>query len=166
MLAFYSVTTTVECQSFKLIAHFDYRKTPRKVFSINIFQLDHSLATLHLRVLDHPSLRAMHNVVHDHTTVPDFTSQIAVEVFSRAQLAGCAHWPHSFRAQRKDARYYEVVEDTIHSEFEYGYFVLFDKKARPMQFSRFLSSIRTCSQVPARRSGVPPTLCGSCGRAS
>ena len=70
----------------------------------------------------------MHNVVHDHTTVPDSTSQIAVEVFSRAQLADCARWPLSFRAQRKDARYYEVVEDTIHPEFDYGYFVLFDKK--------------------------------------
>jgi Acetyltransferase (GNAT) domain len=49
-----------------------------------------------------------------------------VGVFSRRELAHCNHWPHAFSDERKDFRYYELVEDTLHPEFEYRYFVIKD----------------------------------------
>jgi Acetyltransferase (GNAT) domain len=50
----------------------------------------------------------------------------SVEICSRRDLAKIAHWPRAFAAQRKDHRYYEVVEDTLHQGFEHGYFVTRD----------------------------------------
>jgi hypothetical protein len=50
----------------------------------------------------------------------------SVEVVTRAELAGCRHWAHAFSSQRKDHRYYELVEDTIRQDFDYRYFVLKD----------------------------------------
>ena len=47
-----------------------------------------------------------------------------VNVVSRRQLQNCSHWQRSFASQHKDHRYYEIVEDTIHPEFDYRYFVL------------------------------------------
>jgi hypothetical protein len=43
---------------------------------------------------------------------------------SRAQLRNCRHWPCAFAWQHKDRRYYELVEDTIHPEFDYWYFAI------------------------------------------
>ncbi|HKY86737.1 MAG TPA: GNAT family N-acetyltransferase [Pseudorhodoplanes sp.] len=50
----------------------------------------------------------------------------SVEVVTRAELAGCRHWAHAFSNERKDHRYYELVEDTIHQGFDYRYFVIKD----------------------------------------
>ena len=50
----------------------------------------------------------------------------SVEVVTRAELAGCPHWAHAFSSERKDHRYYELVEDTIHQGFDYRYFVIKD----------------------------------------
>jgi hypothetical protein len=47
-----------------------------------------------------------------------------VEVYSRLELARCRHWKRAFANQRKDHRYYEVVEDTIRQGFDYRYFVI------------------------------------------
>ena len=52
--------------------------------------------------------------------------QTSVTVLSRAELAQCSHWPRAFANQRKDRRYYELVEDTIRQEFDYRYFVIKD----------------------------------------
>jgi Peptidogalycan biosysnthesis/recognition len=49
-----------------------------------------------------------------------------VSVVSRRQLENCSHWRRSFASQHKDCRYYEIVEDTIHPEFDYRYFVIRD----------------------------------------
>ena len=49
-----------------------------------------------------------------------------VGVLTRRELAHCKHWPRAFSNERKDFRYYELVEDTLHSEFEYRYFVIKD----------------------------------------
>jgi len=49
-----------------------------------------------------------------------------VETMSRADLDRCQRWPLAFSSERKDHRYYEAVEDTIHQEFDYGYFALRD----------------------------------------
>src|ERR1700692_3816442 len=45
-------------------------------------------------------------------------------VLSRAELEQCLRWPNSFASQRKDHRYYEIVEDTIQREFDYRYFAI------------------------------------------
>jgi hypothetical protein len=49
-----------------------------------------------------------------------------VEVISRPRLRNCCHWLSAFASQHKDHRYYEIVEDTIHPEFDYWYFVIRD----------------------------------------
>jgi len=49
-----------------------------------------------------------------------------VEVVSRWQLTGCRHWRSAFGVEAKDRRYYELVEDTLHREFDYRYFVVRD----------------------------------------
>lgn len=38
----------------------------------------------------------------------------------------CPRWQTAFANERKDHRYYELVEDTLHPEFEYRYFVIKD----------------------------------------
>ena len=38
----------------------------------------------------------------------------------------CAHWVNAFRSEAKDRRYYELIEDTIHEEFDYRYFIMRD----------------------------------------
>ena len=47
-----------------------------------------------------------------------------VNVVSRCQLQNCSHWQRAFALQHKDRRYYEIVEDTIHPEFDYRYFAI------------------------------------------
>jgi predicted N-acyltransferase len=44
---------------------------------------------------------------------------------SRAELGQVPRWAHAFAAQRKDRRYYEIVEDTIRG-FDYRYIVVAD----------------------------------------
>ena len=48
----------------------------------------------------------------------------SVEVVSRLEAAQCAHWSGAFGSEAKDRRYYELVEDTIHAEFDYQYFIV------------------------------------------
>jgi predicted N-acyltransferase len=54
--------------------------------------------------------------------------QGVVEVISRDRLRNCSHWLSAFASQHKDHRYYEIVEDTIHPEFDYWYFVIRDSE--------------------------------------
>ena len=48
-----------------------------------------------------------------------------VELYTRRELTQCSHWRDAFATERKDHRYYEVVEDTIEG-FDYHYFVVRD----------------------------------------
>src|SRR6266568_2328903 len=52
----------------------------------------------------------------------------SVEVISREELARCPHWESAFSGQRKDRRYYEIVEATILQGFDYRYFVIRDER--------------------------------------
>lgn len=58
-----------------------------------------------------------------------------VAVLAREEVVRCAHWAHAFAAERKDHRYYELVEDTIQPEFDYRYFAIRDEsgEARAIQ---------------------------------
>ena len=49
-----------------------------------------------------------------------------LEVVTRDDLQRCPRWRVAFANERKDHRYYEVVEDTLHPEFDYRYFVIKD----------------------------------------
>jgi len=49
-----------------------------------------------------------------------------IEIYTRRDLANCPRWPLAFAGQRKDLRYYELLEDTMHPEFDYGYFAVKD----------------------------------------
>ncbi len=49
-----------------------------------------------------------------------------LQVVGRDTLAELPRWEKAFADERKDHRYYELVEDTLHPEFEYHYFVLRD----------------------------------------
>ncbi len=50
----------------------------------------------------------------------------SVEVVSRHEAMQCRHWSKAFGSEAKDRRYYELVEDTIHEEFDYRYFIVRD----------------------------------------
>ena len=51
-------------------------------------------------------------------------SLLHIDIISRTELERCSHWPLAFAHERKDRRYYEIVEDTLDQGFDYGYFAL------------------------------------------
>ena len=60
-----------------------------------------------------------------------------VNVVSRHQLRNCGHWQRAFASQHKDRRYYEIVEDTIHPEFDYWYFAIQDQQGEVQAIQPF-----------------------------
>jgi hypothetical protein len=54
------------------------------------------------------------------------SESFSISVVSRAELSGCAPWTFSFADQRKDHRYYEILDDTLPGDFEYRYFAIVD----------------------------------------
>jgi hypothetical protein len=53
-----------------------------------------------------------------------------LEVAARGDLQTCTRWQVAFANERKDHRYYELVEDTLHPDFDYRYFVIKDTAGR------------------------------------
>src|SRR5580704_1150945 len=49
-----------------------------------------------------------------------------VDVLTGAEVAGCGRWPRALADERKDHRYYEIVEETIRQGFDYRYFAIRD----------------------------------------
>jgi len=54
----------------------------------------------------------------------------SISVVSRAELSGCAPWASTFTDQRKDYRYYEILDDTLRGNFEHRYFAIVDDNRR------------------------------------
>jgi hypothetical protein len=54
----------------------------------------------------------------------------SISVVSRAELSGCAPWTSTFADQRKDYRYYEILDDTLRGNFEYRYFAIVDNNGQ------------------------------------
>src|SRR5579863_1276000 len=48
----------------------------------------------------------------------------AVHIASRSEVSVLPHWRSAFAAERKDRRYYELLEDTLTDQFKYGYLVV------------------------------------------
>ncbi|HEY6024846.1 MAG TPA: GNAT family N-acetyltransferase [Pseudolabrys sp.] len=61
--------------------------------------------------------RASLHATSVHATGPHTTIRIA----SRSEIAASSHWPSAFMRERKDRRYYELLEDTLKDGFDYGY---------------------------------------------
>lgn len=61
-----------------------------------------------------------------HATAGDIATW-TVRICSRAEVQRSAHWARAFARERRDHRYYEIVEDTIRQDFEYRYFAIEDK---------------------------------------
>ena len=51
----------------------------------------------------------------------------SVEVVSRSEAMRYERWANTLNSEAKDRRYYELVEDTIHEEFDYRYFIVRDQ---------------------------------------
>jgi Acetyltransferase (GNAT) domain len=47
-----------------------------------------------------------------------------IRIASREEIAASPHWQNAFAHERKDHRYYELVEDTLKDGFTYGYFLI------------------------------------------
>jgi hypothetical protein len=54
------------------------------------------------------------------------SESFSISVVSRAELAECIAWRSAFADQRKDHRYYEILEDTLRGKFEHRYFAIVD----------------------------------------
>jgi hypothetical protein len=61
----------------------------------------------------------------------------AISVISRAAFSGCAPWTSTFIDERKDYRYYEILEDTLRDQFEHGYFAIVDSRGRTRAIQPF-----------------------------
>jgi Peptidogalycan biosysnthesis/recognition len=76
-----------------------------------------------VRVENEP--RAVYHGTAELATQEDVLSgEGSVDIVSRAELMTCEQWKVAFNAERKDHRFYELVEDTICQGFDYRYFVL------------------------------------------
>src|SRR5947207_1705316 len=54
----------------------------------------------------------------------------SISVVSRAELSECAPWTSTFTDQRKDYRYYEILDDTLQGNFEHRYFAIVDSNGQ------------------------------------
>src|SRR5262245_49713067 len=50
--------------------------------------------------------------------------QASVRIAARRDVTRLARWSRAFERQRKDHRYYELLEDTLTKGFDYGYFII------------------------------------------
>ncbi len=57
-------------------------------------------------------------------------ASLSIAVMSLAELSGCAPWASTFADQRKDHRYYEILDDTLRGSFDYRYFAILDGDGR------------------------------------
>lgn len=64
--------------------------------------------------------------------------RLSVSVLRRRELGCCSHWSTAFARQRKDGRFYELVEDTIHQGFDYRYFAVADNNGQTRAVQPFL----------------------------
>src|ERR1700748_2091880 len=79
----------------------------------------------------------MHGQVGPGTAVtPQFAGK-TVRIASRADVTRLPRWSRAFAGERKDHRFYELLEDTLTDGFSYGYLVVEsggDVRAIPTRF--------------------------------
>ena len=78
----------------------------------------------------------------------------SVEIISSRELRNCPQWQRAFASQHKDHRYYEIVDDTIHPEFDYLYFAFRDSRGEIRAIQPFFildqDILAACSSVCRR----------------
>ncbi|WP_458757213.1 GNAT family N-acetyltransferase [Afipia sp. TerB] len=63
--------------------------------------------------------------------IPDSAREsLSVGPIGRDELRTCEAWRTAFAGERKDHRYYEIVEDTLRDHFDYGHFAIRDASGR------------------------------------
>lgn len=79
-----------------------------------------------------PTVAGSESGHHTMTASRTGSSQVSfsVEVVTRAELDSCAAWRSMFAGERKDYRYYEIIEDTLPDNLEYRYFAVRDDAGR------------------------------------
>jgi predicted N-acyltransferase len=85
------------------------------------------------RPLSEPAIRAADAAVSPAVSPradaqPADAQKGGVDVVSGQAARSCRYWQSAFALQHKDRRYYEIVEETIHPEFDYRYFVIRDSR--------------------------------------
>jgi hypothetical protein len=65
------------------------------------------------------------------------SSDSSLAIAAPEEAAGLQVWKNAFRGQRKDSRYYEVVQDTICPEFDFRYFLVQDENGRTQSVQPF-----------------------------
>src|SRR5688500_4088665 len=63
--------------------------------------------------------------------------RLQCHVVSRGELSDHPIWRSTLSASRKDHRYYEIIEDTLHDRFEYRYFVIADEAGNALAIQPF-----------------------------
>ena len=61
----------------------------------------------------------------------------SISAVSRAEICGRAPWISTLSDERKDYRYYEILEDTLRDQFEHGYFAIVDSRGRARAIQPF-----------------------------
>ncbi len=61
----------------------------------------------------------------------------SISVVSRAEFSGSAPWTSTFADQRKDHRYYEILDDTLRGCFDHRYFAIVDSRGRTRAIQPF-----------------------------
>jgi hypothetical protein len=69
--------------------------------------------------------------MHQRTDSDGLTSRAAptIRIASREDISGLTQWQSAFVQERKDHRYYELLEDTLKDGFSYGYLIIEDGRA-------------------------------------
>ncbi len=69
--------------------------------------------------------------MHQRTDSAGSTSRPArtIRIASRKDVSGLTQWQSAFAQERKDHRYYELLEDTLKDGFSYGYLIVEDDRA-------------------------------------
>jgi predicted N-acyltransferase len=62
---------------------------------------------------------------------------VRADIVTREELARLPYWHAAFAGQRKDRRYYELVEDTLHPEFAHRYCVVRDAQDQAIAVQPF-----------------------------
>jgi hypothetical protein len=61
----------------------------------------------------------------------------SISVVSRVEFSGSAPWTSTFADQRKDHRYYEILDDTLRGCFDHRYFAIVDSRGRTRAIQPF-----------------------------
>jgi len=65
------------------------------------------------------------------------TGTIDIEIVDRAEVECYPHWRRAFAAQRKDHRYYALLDETLDQSFDYRYFVIKDANGEVLAIQPF-----------------------------